>query len=56
MVPAWSGRDVRKVMAKDIDFFFFIGSTYTYLTVMRIDRVVAEVGVQYGGVRSTFGR
>ena len=33
-------------MAKDIDFFFFIGSTYTYLTVMRIDRVVAEVGVK----------
>ena len=33
-------------MAKDIDFFFFIGSTYTYLTVMRIDRVVADVGVQ----------
>jgi len=33
-------------MAKDIDFFFFIGTTYIYLTVMRIDRVVADVGVQ----------
>jgi 2-hydroxychromene-2-carboxylate isomerase len=33
-------------MAKDIDFFFLIGSTYTYLTVMRIDRAVADVGVQ----------
>jgi len=33
-------------MAKDIDFFFFIGGTYTYLTVMRIDGVVADVGVQ----------
>jgi 2-hydroxychromene-2-carboxylate isomerase len=33
-------------MVKDIDFFFFIGTTYIYLTVMRIDRIVADVGVQ----------
>jgi 2-hydroxychromene-2-carboxylate isomerase len=29
-------------MAREIDFFFFYGSTYTYLTVMRIERLLAE--------------
>ena len=33
-------------MANDIDLFFFYGSTYTYLTVMRIERVAAEAGVE----------
>ncbi|CAN1522502.1 NahD 2-hydroxychromene-2-carboxylate isomerase [Rhabdaerophilaceae bacterium] len=29
----------------DLDFYFFTGSTHTYLTVNRIDRLAAEVGV-----------
>ncbi|MGI9415434.1 MAG: 2-hydroxychromene-2-carboxylate isomerase [Hyphomicrobiales bacterium] len=33
-------------MARSIDFFFFYGSTYTYLTVMRIDAVAAQAGVE----------
>lgn len=32
-------------MARDLDFFFFFGSTYTYLTVMRIDGVAGAAGV-----------
>jgi 2-hydroxychromene-2-carboxylate isomerase len=32
-------------MAQDIDFFFFYGSTYTYLTVMRIEEAAARAGV-----------
>jgi 2-hydroxychromene-2-carboxylate isomerase len=32
-------------MAKTLDFFFFIGSTYTYLTVSRIGQVAAREGV-----------
>jgi 2-hydroxychromene-2-carboxylate isomerase len=27
-----------------LDFFFFYGSTYTYLTVMRIEQVAAQAG------------
>ena len=33
-------------MSDEIDFFFFYGSTYTYLTVMRIERAAAEAGVE----------
>jgi 2-hydroxychromene-2-carboxylate isomerase len=29
-----------------LDFFFFYGSTYTYLTAMRIERVAAEAGIR----------
>jgi len=29
-----------------LDFFFFYGSTYTYLTVMRIQQVAARAGVE----------
>jgi 2-hydroxychromene-2-carboxylate isomerase len=32
-------------MAGTLDFFFFIGSTYTYLTVNRIEQVAAREGV-----------
>jgi 2-hydroxychromene-2-carboxylate isomerase len=32
-------------MANEIDFFFY-GSTYTYLTVMRIDDIAARAGVR----------
>ncbi len=31
---------------KDIDFWFSIGSTYTYLTVMRLNKVEQEAGVK----------
>jgi 2-hydroxychromene-2-carboxylate isomerase len=31
-------------MGEPIEFFFFIGSTYTYLTVMRIESVAAAAG------------
>jgi len=31
---------------RQIDFFFFIGSTYTYLSVMRIEAVAALSGVE----------
>ncbi len=37
------GRD----MAGPVDFWFSIGSTYTYLTVMRIDDVSARTGVPF---------
>lgn len=30
---------------RSIDFFFFIGSTYSYLSVQRVDRLAAERGV-----------
>lgn len=30
-----------------IDFWFTIGSTYTYLSVMRLDRVAADEGVRF---------
>lgn len=30
---------------KSMDFFFFYGSTYTYLTVMRIDKLAETAGV-----------
>jgi 2-hydroxychromene-2-carboxylate isomerase len=33
-------------MPDELDFFFFYGSTYTYLTVMRIERAAAEAGVE----------
>jgi 2-hydroxychromene-2-carboxylate isomerase len=33
-------------MSDELDFFFFYGSTYTYLTVMRIERAAAEAGVE----------
>ncbi len=33
-------------MSNRLDLFFFYGSTYTYLTVIRIERVVAEAGVE----------
>ncbi len=29
-----------------LDFFFFYGSTYTYLTVIRIEPAAARVGVE----------
>ncbi len=32
----------------DIDFWFSIGSTYSYLSVMRLERVAAESGVTFG--------
>lgn len=32
-------------MPPSIDFFFFYGSTYTYLSVMRIEQAAAEAGV-----------
>ncbi|WP_151638774.1 2-hydroxychromene-2-carboxylate isomerase [Noviherbaspirillum aerium] len=32
-------------MAPQLDFFFYIGSTYTYLSVMRIDELAARMGV-----------
>jgi 2-hydroxychromene-2-carboxylate isomerase len=34
-------------MAAPIDFWFSIGSTYTYLTVMRIDEVARQSGVAF---------
>ena len=33
-------------MTARIDFFFFLGSTYTYLTVMRIEDVAREAGIE----------
>ncbi len=33
-------------MSRRMDLFFFYGSTYTYLTVMRIERAAAEAGVE----------
>lgn len=33
-------------MPDPLDFFFFYGSTYTYLTVMRIEEVAARSGVE----------
>ena len=33
-------------MPNQLDFFLFYGSTYTYLTVMRIEQVAAEAGVK----------
>lgn len=33
-------------MPAKLDFFFFYGSTYTYLTVMRIETAAAEAGVE----------
>lgn len=33
-------------MTGALDFFFFYGSTYSYLTVMRIERLAAEAGVK----------
>ena len=32
-------------MSNQLEFFFFYGSTYTYLSVMRIEQVAAEAGV-----------
>src|SRR4051812_35655234 len=31
----------------EIDFWFTVGSTYTYLTVNRLDRVEADTGVRF---------
>ena len=33
--------------APSIDFWFSIGSTYTYLTVMRLERITAATGVEF---------
>ncbi|UCE32100.1 MAG: 2-hydroxychromene-2-carboxylate isomerase [Burkholderiales bacterium] len=33
-------------MAAQLDFFYFIGSTYTYLSVMRIEAVAAASGIE----------
>jgi len=33
-------------MAKPIDFFFFHGSTYTYLSVLRIEHAAAQAGIE----------
>jgi 2-hydroxychromene-2-carboxylate isomerase len=33
-------------MPAQLDFFFFYGSTYTYLTVMRIEQAAARAGVE----------
>ena len=33
-------------MPKQLDFFFYYGSTYTYLTVMRIEETAARAGVE----------
>ncbi len=33
-------------MPNQLDFFFFYGSTYTYLTVMRIEQAAARAGVE----------
>ena len=33
-------------MARRIEFFFFLGSTYTYLTVMRIDDALANSDIE----------
>lgn len=32
-------------MTQQLDFYFFLGSTYTYLTVMRIEKVAADAGI-----------
>ncbi len=32
-------------MAGSLDFWFFVGSTYTYLTVARIDELAGEAGI-----------
>lgn len=32
-------------MSATIDFFFMFGSTYTYLTIMRIEKVAAKAGI-----------
>lgn len=31
-------------MTTTLDFFYFLGSTYTHLTVMRIERIAAAAG------------
>ena len=33
-------------MSGALDFFFFYGSTYTYLSAMRIERLAAEAGIR----------
>lgn len=33
-------------MPKQLDFFFFYGSTYTYLTVMRIEEAAERAGIE----------
>jgi 2-hydroxychromene-2-carboxylate isomerase len=33
-------------MARQLDLFFFYGSTYTYLTVMRVEQAAARAGVE----------
>src|SRR5919202_3476502 len=33
-------------MRKRLDLFFFYGSTYTYLTVMRIEEAAARFGIE----------
>jgi len=33
-------------MSKQLDFFFFYGSTYTYLTVMRIEEAAHRAGIE----------
>ena len=32
-------------MPREIDFFFYIGSTYSYLSIMRVDEIAAREGV-----------
>ena len=36
----------RSSARRPLDFFFFIGSTYTYLSVMRIEAAAAAAGVE----------
>jgi len=33
-------------MPHQLDLFFFYGSTYTYLTVMRVEQAAARAGVE----------
>jgi 2-hydroxychromene-2-carboxylate isomerase len=42
-VEAWTVVEV--MMTQKLEFYFFIGSTYTYLTVMRLEAVAAAAGV-----------
>lgn len=41
-----SNRKGKGMTKKQMDFFFYYGSTYTYLTVMRIEEAAKRVGVE----------
>jgi 2-hydroxychromene-2-carboxylate isomerase len=43
-------------MPSSIDFWFAIGSTYTYLSVMRIDEVACQAGSPSTGAPSMSAR